>query len=227
LADGFADFLYRTPIINIDHRVENEFWGQLNLVNPKAAATAEVVHGWLENWNPNFIDEEVATALLAGLISETKSFRTSKVTPRTLEVSSQLARLGARRAEIVTQLWRTRELGVLKLWGRAVTRLVQELESGIVWTSLSETDFLETGTQVEDLEGVVEELIANVPNAKLTVLFHQRQGKVMAEVHATASYSAVDVARYFGGQGTRIKAEFELNQAYVEVIDKIKKIVSS
>jgi phosphoesterase RecJ-like protein len=208
-----ADFLYRTTIINVDCSPTNEHWGQLNLVDLNAVATCEVLHDWIVGWNAHLIDEPLATALLAGMIARTKSFRTPNVTPKTLAASSRLVELGAKRADIVQGLWRTRSVETLKLWGRALSRLEQDRQAQLVWTTLSDVDFLETGATPEALEGVVDELIAYAPEAKAVALISQQKGGTVMSLYIQPPFSAAELARPFGGNGTRERAVFTIEQS--------------
>ena len=63
-----ADFLYRTPVMNIDRDPGNEYWGQINLVDLTAVSSSEILFGLFSRWNRNLVDEDIATALLAGMI---------------------------------------------------------------------------------------------------------------------------------------------------------------
>ncbi len=209
-----ADFFYRTPIITIDRDPLHEHWGHLNLVDLTAVSTTEVLFGIFERWNRHAIDEQVATALLAGMIAKTQSFRTANVTPKTLEIASKLITMGARREEIVHGLWRTRSVPVLKLWGRALSRLELDRDSGLVWSTLTQTDFLEAGARENALEGIVHELVGYAPEAKVIVLFHEgpnahTQG-AFATLHTVPPFSAAELGRPFGAVGTRDRAEFYL-----------------
>ena len=207
-----ADFLYRTTIINIDCSAANEHWGQVNLVDLNAVSTTEILFNLFDTWNRQLITADIATALLAGMIAKTKSFRTPDVTPKTLTTASQLIAMGARRVEIVHGLWRTRSVATLKLWGRALSRLEQDRTSGLVWASLSQQDLIETGANPSALEGVIDELVSYAPEAKVVAFVIERNEPKTLQliVHAAAPYSANELARPFGGTGTRERASVVL-----------------
>lgn len=168
-----TEFFFNTPLLNIDHSPANEQFGQINLVEMNATSTAEIIFNFLENMNADLIDEEVATCLLAGMISKTRSFKSLSVTPRTLGIASQLIARGARREEIIKNLYQTKTIGTLKLWGRALMRLKGDSESKIVWSLLTRDDFITSGAEEEELPEVIDELIANSPEAEIVVLLYE------------------------------------------------------
>jgi hypothetical protein len=138
-----------------------------------ATSTAEILFNFLESLNPQLVDEEVATYLLAGMISKTKSFKSPNVTPRTLGIASQLIARGARREEIIKNLYQTKTIGTLKLWGRVLMRLKSDSSTKIVWSLITRDDFITSGAEEEELPEVIDELIANSPEADIVVLFYE------------------------------------------------------
>ena len=202
-----ADFIYRSPIINLDHDPKNEHWASINLVDLTASSTAEVAFNWLSEWNEEKIDQAMATALLTGMISNTQSFRTPNVTPKTLEKAARLMSMGADREAIVNNLWRTRQVSTLKLWGKALTRLEQDKEKDLVWTVISKQDILDSGANEAKLDELVQELLAFAPSAKLIAIFveHDSLTTRMA-LFAQPPFAANLIGRSLGLDGSHRKA---------------------
>jgi len=170
--DNNVDFFYKTTIINIDHHPANEEFGQVNFVELNAVSVTEVLFELMRDYKLELIDEDIATCLLAGIIYKTKSFKTPNLTPHSLAVTSELIKLGARREEIVNRLYRSRNLPVLKLWGRVLNNLNGLNDNQLLWSSLFQNDFAETGSVEDNLLEVIDELIINIPQAKLITIFY-------------------------------------------------------
>jgi nanoRNase/pAp phosphatase (c-di-AMP/oligoRNAs hydrolase) len=226
-----ADFFYRTTIINIAADATNEHWGQINLVDLNAVSVTEALFSLFSEWNEHLIESGIATALLAGMMAKTRGFRTRNVTPQTLAASSRLVAMGAKRADIVDGLWRTRSVSTLKLWGRALARLRYEAGFGIVWTMLSHKDFIESGTGSEALPDVIDELISTSPDAKITALIyeHEKEPKTVCVTIATAPpHNAIELARELNAVGTRDRVTICLRETSLidganRIIDLLKK----
>jgi len=230
-----ADFFYRTTVINIAADATNEHWGQINLVDLNAVSVTEVLFSLFSEWNEHLIESKIATAILTGMMAKTRGFRTPNVTPRTLTSSSRLVAMGAKRAEIVDGLWRTRSVSTLKLWGRALARLHHERDSGIVWTMLSHKDFLEAGTGAEALPDVIDELISTSPDAKITALIyeHETEPNTVCVTIATAPpHNAIELTRELHAIGTRDRVTICLRETSLidganHVVDLLKKSVKN
>ncbi len=227
-----ADFFYNTPKINIDNSNGNEYFGDINLVNLTAAATAEIVYEMIGEMDSRLIDEDIATYLLAGIIMATKNFKTANLTPKTLHLASLLNALGARREQIIRALYQSRYLSTLKLWGRVLARLNNDLNDRIVWSTISTQDFLETSTTPEEIVDVVDELIVSMPKTEIVVLLYEKRlngsNTINALIYSIKNINAVELVQRFNPEGNKEFAKFELTntslpEAEREVIGEIRK----
>lgn len=189
LVTSNAEFFYRTPVLNVDHRAKNTHFGSVNLVDLTATSTSEIIFELVKALGFNALDEQIATTLLTGIISKTKSFQTPSVTPRSLAIASHLIASGARREEIIDNLYQSKSIAALKLWGRALARLQQRHDGRLVWTLLGEQDFSKSGASQDDLPQVIDELIVNIPSAELIVILYAGEQKnVTAIIGTTKSH---------------------------------------
>lgn len=227
LYQNFTEFFFNTTIINIDHKAENEHFGQINLTNMNTVATAEILFKLINTIDKNLLDKDVATCLLTGLISKTRSFKTPNVTPKTLEIASLLMAAEANRDLIIKNLYRSRSLSTLNLWGRVLARLKSEKGNKLVWSVLTDHDFVQAGADQKDLPDVIDELISFIPGVEIVVLIYQLSGKNCVLVNALKNQNALYLTSNFSPDGTKNLAEFCINEktlleAEQEVIGKIK-----
>lgn len=233
--DNDTEFFYHTPIINIDHHASNENYGQINFVELNAVSTTEILFSLFDSYSRSIIDEDIATCLLAGIISKTRNFKTPNITPHTLLTTSQLISMKANREEIVNRLYRSRSLNVLKLWGRILARLTGDLGNKLIWSTLSKNDFETTGSTENDLGDVIDELIVNIPEAKIIVLIYESLSennqtdnisKTNIIVYTTTSVNSLDLIKEYSPIGTKGLAQASVNKPVQElekiVIENIK-----
>lgn len=178
LFEHHAEFFYNTPIINIDHHPDNENFGQINLVDIKATSICEILFNFINEWNRELIDEDMATLLLTGIVSKTQSFKKAS-TPQTLSIASQLIALGADRSTIVNNLYQQKPLTLLKLWGRVLARLKNDPNLNLVWSIIPRADFEKSGGAPQDIPSIIDELIANSPQAGIVIIIYETpEGKI-------------------------------------------------
>lgn len=226
LYDQHRDLFYQTPVINIDHSMENEQYGHLNLIDLTSVASSEIVFNLLKNWPDQLLDKEIATCLLTGLIARTKSFKTSNVTPETLKIAGELIDWGADRKNIVTKLYQTKTISALKLWGKILSRLQLSGDGKLLWSKINSSDLIESGATEKDSDNIIEELIAYHPFAKVIMIFSALDNnkiKVLLETQGTLD--ALMLSREFGSVGDKNRVTFsltgELNDLEKKVTDTI------
>lgn len=179
LFEKHSELFYNKPIINIDHHVGNEQYGQINVVDINAAATGEVVARTLMELGGHHLDDHIATNLFTAIFLKTNGFRNPTISPNTLKIGAELIQLGARREEIMENVFRARSLASLRLWGRALAHLKHDPETKLTWSTLTLREILESGGNLNDLPDVIEELIFTSPEAQLVALIcEEAEGKV-------------------------------------------------
>ena len=222
------DFFYQTSIVNIDIDAANEHYGQVNLIELNHSSIAEAVFSLLEALEPDFIDEAMATNLLAGLIIKTNGFRTSHLSPSSLMTASRLIKLGADRDSIINSLNQNKNLATLNLWGRVLARLKQDSYYHLAWSLISQTDFKKSGTTADNLSGVVSELIFNSPQIEaVLILYETEAGNIAGKFYSSLNYNSLDLTQPFKPSGHKNLAEFSLTttrliEAEEEVVNKIR-----
>lgn len=225
--DQNIEFFYKTTIINIDQQAANEAYGQINFLDLNAVAASEILFYLLKNYRSDLISEDVATCLLAGIICGTKNFKTTNLTPRTLLSTSELIDLGAKREEIINHLYRSRDISVLKLWGKVLNSLQEDGGGLLLWSRLKQTDLPGLTTDSNSFIDIVDELIANLPQAKIIVIFQEiSPAKTLTLVYSTKNINVLDLMKELKPKGTNKNILIELNQdldtAEIEIIAKIK-----
>lgn len=226
-----VDLFSDTPVINIDHHISNTRYGQLQLIDPTAASATEVLYNWFRtvpDWD-RLINADLATLLLTGLITDTRSFQNPNTTPRSLEVAAELLERGARQQEIIQHIYKTKPLSTLKIWGRALNHIQIDPSARIVWSAVSQEDLLEMGASSKETHGILDELISTVPDADVHVLFTEvEEGGLKASMRSSA---AVDVSRLagetYGGGGHSRASGFRVRQFQnfqLQVLECVQKL---
>lgn len=230
-----TDLFYRVPVINFDNHPGNEHFGQINFVELTATSTSEIIFKIMSQLGEAYVDEDIATALLAGMISQTQSFKAPNVTPYTLNIASKLMNLGADREKIVKNLYRTKSLASLKIWGQALTHMESDPGLGLVWTTLTKDDFARSGAGENELKGLTDELISNAPEAKVIVLLCEdtrSNDTIHGFISSDKQFDAKLLSQPYNPEGNKKSASFSirgknLKDAETEVLDYVKKILKA
>ena len=149
-------------------------------------------------------------------------------TPKSLTVAAQLVALGAKQQEIIKNVYKTRPLSTLKLWGRALSNLKDERDYSFVWSELSAKDFMETGAVETESTGLIDELLKTASGVDFALLLTEKNGDVHGSLRSiNKSKDVSSIAKLFGGGGHVVAAAFQLEKTSLSessnsIIQKIK-----
>lgn len=214
--------LYRTHIeqealshprtISIDHHYDNVSETKINLIVPEAAATAQILFELFDHlkWP---ITKDIATCLLTGIFTDTGSFMHDSVTPDILEISSVLMKKGARLSHIAHETYQKKDLAGLRIWGRALSRIIANEITGASVSVITYKDLQECRATLDDLSGVVNMLNA-LPQTKFAMLLVEFEpgkikGSLRSEPHKGVDVSKI--AKRLGGGGHKLASGFEVD----------------
>jgi bifunctional oligoribonuclease and PAP phosphatase NrnA len=191
------------PTINIDHHVTNTHFGDINLVDSDANATAEILCHLLPELGVT-LTPDMANALLTGLVTDTLGFRTSGVTARTLSVASRLMEVGADLYAVTTYGLSLKPLSTLLLWQKGLDNM--RLEDGLLWTSISHKERQEIGHLASSSSGLINVMAEVYQSAITAVLLELANGKVSVGFRCRPPFSVADLALNLGGGGHPLAA---------------------
>jgi len=213
-------------LLNIDHHPTNDRFGTVNLLITDASATSEILYHLITHMGLP-LDEEIATALYTGILTDTGGFRYSSTTPRVLEAAARLMAAGAPGPEIAERLLEQMTLGQMRLLQRGLARLTFSDDHRIAWLWITPEDMEETGAAQEDLEGLVN-YARNVEGVEVGMLFKENgPASVKVSLRSAGHVNVAEVARHFGGGGhvraAGCRLAVPLNEAMDIMVSHIKK----
>lgn len=200
-------------LVNIDHHPKNDIWklANINIVNEKASSTCEIVYDIWEKTNLS-MKPKVATALLAGIYTDTGGFQHATTTKRTFEVASELMSRGAKLKKISGNISNLKSISMLKLWGIVLDRAIVKKDLGLIYSIVTRNDITNCSAKEEDLAGVVN-LLATIPDEKASLLLYELpNGKIKGSLRT--ENGGMDVSKFaalFGGGGHKRAAGFEID----------------
>lgn len=208
----------RKPDICIDHHISNPGIARINLIKPDAPATAMIIAIILPELNLT-ISEDVAEALLSGIIMDTQGFATSNTTPASLRVAADLMEKGADLYRGIHEILIGHTFEAAKLWSYGLSRL--ERDGNILWSYLTLEDRARSQYTAHDDGGQLDYMASTV-GTSVSILFVEQEGsRVKISWRSRPGINVATVAESFGGGGHMQAAGAEVNGALEEVIGKV------
>lgn len=208
----------RKPHINIDHHITNEQFGELNLVEPQAVATAAVLTDHLPRWGLE-ISREVAANLATGLVTDTLGFRTSNVTPAALRQAALLMETGIDLPELYNRSLVRRSYAAAKYWGAGLSSLTTL--DGIVYGTLRDSDRKNAGYGGNDDADLIN-IISAIEDHAVGMVFVEQHDSVKVSWRALQPGLDVSrVAKSFGGGGHQAAAGADIAGKLEEIQPRV------
>jgi phosphoesterase RecJ-like protein len=191
------------PLVNIDHHLTNIYFGTVNLVDIQASSTAEIVLQLLDHMAVP-LDERISTCLLAGIVTDTRGFRTSNVTIQTMEAATRLMRAGAPLTYITRYGLDCRPTSALLLWKEALASL--QLRGRVAWATVSLSMRQKAGYEGNGDTGLVDFLLSAADADVAAVFVERKDGYTEVGLRARPGYDVARVAQMLGGGGHALAA---------------------
>lgn len=212
--------------VNIDHHKDNPQYGALNLVDPEAASTTEILAEILPAVGLP-ITQAVANALLFGILTDSQRFRTLNTTPNTLRTAATLMEHGADINQL-NQILAQRSFKAVRYWGVGLSTLEQD--DGLAWARLSLAGRKAVGYPGRDDADLVS-VISNIDGVRVAVLFiEQENDAVKISWRAKKGYDVSKIANHFGGGGHTAAAgatiEGKLKEVQSRVLEATKTMLN-
>jgi len=155
--------------LNIDHHEDNPLYGELNLVDVSAAASAQIVATLYDEAGVP-LSREVAEAIYVGVFTDTGGFRFRNVSAASHELVAKLLRLGVIPAEVNERINRTGTIAQMNIVG--VSMANAELYGEVLISVVDEEDYERTGANELDSKEAIDRLRSV---AEVEVVGHLRQ----------------------------------------------------
>lgn len=236
LREHNPSLFFDVPVINVDHHPGNTNFGKINIVDTAASSTAEILVALIETLakeRTDLLDQDIATCLLTGLITDTGSFQNGNTTPKSLTVAAQLIAAGARQQEIIKNVFKTRALSTLRLWGRTLSYLKEDADRQFIWSVLSKADFVAAQASQDESSGVIDELLKTAAGMRFVLLLTERDGGIHGSLRSIEPTTDVSlIANQFEGGGHPQAAAFyiegkNLKDNELELINQLRNYLDS
>lgn len=218
-----AAVLEQAPVsLALDHHPSFSGFGDIHLVIPSAAATAQIVLDLIDRLGVE-LDRDIATAVYCGLVTDTGSFKFHATTGDTLRMAARLFDTGIDHTSLARKLFDDEPFVALQMMAHAVERasLVPEAAGnrGVVYTSIS---IEERGNQTELAMERVIEAIRRTAEAEVAAVFKQADdGRWKGSLRSKTDVSVGAIAIALGGGGHKYAAGFTGTTDLAETISLV------
>lgn len=207
--------------LNLDHHEDNPLYGELNLVDPGAAASAQVVAALFRQLGLPY-NLLAAEAIYTGMLTDTGGFRFRNISPEVHELTADLLRSGVVPADIYNRIYRSETVEQLNIIGVALARAARY--GKVLISVVSAEDYRRCNATEQDSKGAIDYLrmVGGVE-----IIAHLRETSEGTKVSMRSeTFDVGGVARRFGGGGHRLAAGYTSPHSPLEARDELLKALS-
>lgn len=215
----------------VDHHVSHaRGFGSVNVIEPGAAATAEIVYDLVrETAHP--VTRDMAEALYVGLMTDTGSFRYSNTDPEAHRMAAELVALGLDPQKLYAQVHSHAPAERMRFFGEVLSALELQADGRLVVLEATPEHFRRHGLSGADTDGLVD-LPRGIAGAEVVALFSEVDpGKVKVSLRSTGRVTIDEVASRLGGGGHAHAAGVMLHgsreEARARVLPELQRLVGA
>lgn len=200
---GVADMIGREKtVINVDHHISSERFGNVNWVDSDASSTGEMVYKLFKEMNVP-LTREIALCLYIAILTDTGSFNYDNTSAITHEIASDLLGYGLEPGSVSESVYERRTLIDIKLLGLVLSTLKVNRSGEIAYLAITRKMIAETGADISKSEGFVN-YARSIDGVKVAALFKEDAkdaNKINVSFRSKSGIDVNKIASFFGGGG--------------------------
>jgi phosphoesterase RecJ-like protein len=208
-------------LVNIDHHPSNPRFGDLNIIQPDAAAVGQMCLYLLGQlgWE---ITPTMALNLYTALLTDTGGFRHENTTAAALEDASRLAALGADPSYAATMVYKSRPLTTLRLSTLSLATMQVEAEGRLAWAKVTRQMLRKAGAAMAESEGIIDTL-NSIAGLEAAIVFKEVSARLTKiSVRSRGPIDSAAICARFGGGGHMRAAGAEVQLPMPEAIEAVR-----
>ena len=205
------------PLINIDHHTSNTKYGTYNIIDPHAAATAQVVYELCKANNAP-ITKESALCWYTALVDDCGFFQYESVDAQVFAVASALCKEGADPQYVAQMLTMREPLAKLRLIQKVLATLELKLHAKVAIVYVTQQMLAETGGTKEMADEALQ-MVRRLATVEVAILLRQEEdGRIKVSLRSKSYVDVSAIAVAFGGGGHKRAAGFTSDLSDFDIV---------
>jgi len=214
--------------INIDHHVTNDSFGDLNVIDPKASSTCEMLVDLFKEGKVK-LTKDISLLLYAGIMTDTGSFRYDNTTAKTHAITAELMKFGLSASDLHQRLYVGIPSADIRRYVDVIHGAQLLLKNKVYCVSLTKrmTDDFSAGF---DLKEKIFGFLRGVEGVELVVILTEvNSSETRINLRSQNNVDVAKLASQFNGGGHRkaagAKMALGLDATKKKLLSAIKKII--
>ncbi len=218
-----------TPVINIDHHISSEKFGDVNWVDPNASSTGEMVYRIYKEMEIP-LTREIALCLYIAILTDTGNFNYDNTSRLTHEIAGELLGYGLEPAAVSESVYEQRTMEDIRFLGMVLSTLKVNKAGDVAYLEITRQMIKDTGADMAKAEGFIN-YARSIVGVKIAMVFKEDlkdENRINVSFRSKGNIDVNGIAAHFGGGGHTKASGCSLagNLAEVEarVLNKVEEI---
>ncbi len=214
----------------IDHHPSNMHYAERYYVDPKAAATCEIIYDLLKYLEVP-LTLPIATAIYTGISTDTGCFRYINVTPKTHRIAAKLLECHVEASTINHLMFETKSRDRIRLEQQVLETLEFFAQNRIAVIAITRKMVEDSGISEEETEGLAS-LPRQIEGVRIGVTLREKaDGSVKISLRALHPLNASNICAKFGGGGhpgaAGCSLQCSLEEAKKQIVGACEEVLDS
>lgn len=187
-------------IINIDHHLSNELYGDLNYVDANAAAVSEIIYQMIKLMGIE-MDKDIAKCLYTSIITDSGSFRYPSTTSVTHAIAGDLINTGIDFSEIHRVIFENKKFQRIKLYGKAIESMELMAGDKICTIEITKDMLFGLGIMKDTDTSDIINIGMKIDTVEVGILLKEVEQGVKVSLRSKSKADVRKIAETFGGGG--------------------------
>ncbi|MDD5439667.1 MAG: bifunctional oligoribonuclease/PAP phosphatase NrnA [Candidatus Omnitrophica bacterium] len=194
-------------IVNIDHHISNEKFGNINWVNPDASCAGEMIYTLYKAMDVE-ISRKVALYIYTAILTDTGSFNYTNTSGVTHAITSELIGYGINPYQVSHHVYENKKYQDVKLLGDAIRTLGLALKGKVAYMVCTKRMLKKNGSAISATQDFVN-IPRSVKGTLIALFLREEPGKnnsYRVSLRSRGNVSVNKIAAQFGGGGHKYAA---------------------
>ncbi len=209
--------------INIDHHKTNNGFADINIINPSASSTGEVLLGIYneQNWD---ISLETATGLYTAILTDTGGFRYENTSEKVFLSVAQLVKIGINPNEIYKNCYEKKSKDFVMFQNSCVNKAEFLFNDKVAYTTVYKKDLEKYQAKDDFTEGLVETLRA-IDSTEIAFIAKEIDSKSTKISMRSKTVDVAGICAEYGGGGHTFAAGCLIKTSIDKALKKLLKTI--
>ncbi len=212
------------PAIVIDHHVVNTVPAEKRFIMPEMSSTAEVIYNLLTIWNVP-IDQQIATCLLAGILSDTQMFRFTGNNAQVMETAAKLVSLGGDKVGVTKAMYENMSEKDVKFYGKLLTEAVIDKQSRFIMVTVPYETYKAYG-EPKGVRNIACDYLRGIKDIEFAVVGVEELPGQLFLSFRSKGYDVSQIALKLGGGGHKEAAGATVYDVYETAVYQLESVLS-